>query len=115
MILNRFKKGLDANQGLFLFSYCFETKVALEGLINMKKPIKKEENLPVEGQDFADPKEELNEKPSSHGEVGNQKGSDFSELEESRMEHPPKHRDENGSSKDDLDSSTDINQSKGVK
>jgi hypothetical protein len=75
---------------------------------------KKQEELPVDGQDFADPKEELTNKPSSHGEVANQKGSDFSELEESRMENPPKHRDENGSTKDDLDSSTEIDQSKGV-
>ena len=75
---------------------------------------KKQEGLPVEGQDFADPKEELTNKPSSHGEVANQKGGDFSELEESRMEHPPKHRDENGSTKDDLDSSTEIDQSEGV-
>lgn len=74
----------------------------------------KQEGLPVEGQDFADTKQELEDKPSSHGEVANQKGSDFSELEESRMENPPKHRDENGSSKDDLDSGTEINQSKGV-
>lgn len=75
---------------------------------------KKQEDLPVEGQDFANPKEELTNKPSSHGEVANQKGGDFSELEESRMEHPPKHRDENGSTKDDLDSNTEINQSEGV-
>ncbi|SDG78349.1 hypothetical protein SAMN05421827_11134 [Pedobacter terrae] len=75
---------------------------------------KEQEGLPVEGQDFADPTEELEDKPSSHGEVANQKGSDFSELEESRMENPPKHRDENGSSKDDLDSGTEIDQSKGV-
>lgn len=38
----------------------------------------------------------------------------FSELEESRMENPPKHRDENGSTKDDLDSGTEIDQSEGV-
>lgn len=38
---------------------------------------KKQEGLPVEGQDFADPKEELTDKPSSHGEVANQKGGDF--------------------------------------
>jgi len=85
-----------------LFKY-FETKARLLGFINMTDPKEKDENLPVEGQDFADPKEELNEKPSSHGEVGNQKGGDFSELEKSRMEHPPKQRDENGSEKDDAD------------
>jgi len=45
----------------------------------MTDPKEKDENLPVEGQDFADPKEELNEK------------------------HPPKQRDENGSEKDDAD------------
>jgi hypothetical protein len=81
----------------------------------MKKHENHEEELPVEGQDFADPKEELKEKPSSHGEVANQKGGDFSELEESRMENPPKHREENGSGKDDLDSDTQLDQSKGVK
>lgn len=92
-----------------------KTKAALAGCTDMTKEDKKHEGLPVEGQDFADPKEALKEKPSSHGEVANQKGGDFSELEESRMENPPKHRDENGSSKDDLNSSTVINQSKGVK
>ncbi|NTE03352.1 hypothetical protein G6M26_00260 [Agrobacterium tumefaciens] len=81
----------------------------------MNKPLKEEENLPVEGQDFADPKEDSTKKPSSHGETANQKGSDFSELEQSRMENPPKHRDENGSSKDDVDSDTDLDQEKGVK
>ncbi|WP_293788511.1 hypothetical protein [uncultured Pedobacter sp.] len=75
---------------------------------------KEQEALPVEGQDFADPKEEGKDKPSSHGEVANQKGSDFSDLEESRMENPPEHRDENGLTKDDLDSETAIDQSKGV-
>ncbi|MBB6236169.1 hypothetical protein HDC90_000775 [Pedobacter sp. AK013] len=75
---------------------------------------KRREGLPVEGQDFADPKEELKDKPSAHGEVVNQKDGDFSELEESRMENPPKHRDENGSTKDDLDSSREIDQSKGI-
>jgi len=73
----------------------------------MSKQEKKQENLPVEGQDFADLGEELNEKPSSHGEVANQKGSDFSELEESRMENPPKERDTNGSEKSGLDAQTD--------
>jgi len=101
-------------QPLFLFKD-LETKCNLLGFINMLDPKEKDENLPVEGQDFADPEGDLNEKPSSHGEVGNQKGGDFSELEESRMEHPPKERDENGSSKDDLDTTTDIDQSKGVK
>jgi len=81
----------------------------------MKKDEDQHEELPVKGQDFASPKEKLEEKPSSHGEVINQKGSDFSELEESRMENPPKHREDNGSIKDDLDSKTKINQSKGVK
>ena len=80
----------------------------------MIKEEDKSKDLPIEGQDFADPKEELKEKPSSHGEVANQKGGDFSELEESRMEHPPKHREENGSSKDDVDSDTEINQQEGV-
>ena len=74
----------------------------------MTKQEKKQENSPVEGQDFADPKEELNEKPSSHGEVANQKGSDFSELEESRMENPPEDRDTNGSEKSGIDAQTDI-------
>ncbi|MEH3111837.1 hypothetical protein [Pedobacter terrae] len=73
-----------------------------------------QEGLPVEGQDFADPKEQMEDKPSSHGEVVNQKGSDFSDLEESRMENPPEHRDENGSTKDDVDTRTEIDQSKGV-
>ena len=73
----------------------------------MSKQEKKQENLPVEGQDFADPKEELHEKPSSHGEVANQKGSDFSELEESRMENPPKKRDTNGSEESGIDANTD--------
>jgi hypothetical protein len=81
----------------------------------MKKHENQQEELPVKGQDFADPKEEPKDKPSSHGEVANQKGGDFSELEESRMENPPKHREENGSDKDDLDSGTEMDQSKGVK
>ncbi|KQM72794.1 hypothetical protein ASE74_22195 [Pedobacter sp. Leaf216] len=81
----------------------------------MEKDDNQQEELPIEGQDFADPQEGSVQKPSSHGEVANQKGSDFSELEESRMEKPPKHRYENGSSKDDLDSDTKIDQSKGVK
>ena len=82
----------------------------------MSKQSKNEENLPVEGQDFADPKEEVNQKPSSHGEVLNQKGGDFSDLEESRMEKPPKNRDENGSDQDDVDDPKgSIDQSKGVK
>ncbi|WP_231459133.1 MULTISPECIES: hypothetical protein [unclassified Pedobacter] len=67
------------------------------------KPEHTQENLPIEGQDFADPKEEINKKPSSHGEVANQKGGDFSDLEESRMENPPEKRDTNGSDKDDVD------------
>lgn len=68
----------------------------------------------VEGQDFADPKEEINKKASSHGEVANQKGGDFSELEESRMEHPPKHREENGSDKNDTDNTKGVDQSTGI-
>lgn len=93
----------------------FQTKSNYTGLISMKKPLK-EESLPVEGQDFADPKEETVKKPSSHGEVANQKGSDFSDLEESRMEHPPEHRDENGSDEGDVDNPEgEIDQSKGVK
>jgi hypothetical protein len=31
------------------------------------------------------------------------------------MENPPKHREDNGSTKDDVDSSTEIDQGKGVK
>jgi len=91
-----------------------KTKARLAGCNDMDKEDRTHQGLPVEGQDFADPKEKLKETPSSHGEVANQKEGDFSELEESRMENPPKHRDENGSSKDDLDSSTEIDQSKGV-
>ena len=91
-----------------------KTKATLAGCTDMAKEDKKYEGLPVEGQDFADHKEKLKETPSSHGEVANQKDGDFSELEESRMENPPKYRDENGSSKDDLDSRTEIDQSKGV-
>lgn len=93
----------------------FQTKVGEFGLTVMNKDENQHEELPVEGQDFASPEEEQKKKPSSNGEVANQKGSDFSELEESRMEKPPKHREENGSSKDDLDSDTKIDQSKGVK
>lgn len=73
---------------------------------------KKEE--PVKGQDFAKPKAE-NKKPSSHGEIANQKSGDFSDLEESRMEQPPKHRDTNGSNKSDTDEPNgNINQGKGI-
>jgi len=94
----------------------FQTKSNHTGLISMKKPLKEEENLPIEGQDFADPKEESIKKNASHGEVANQKGSDFSDLEESRMEHPPKNRDENGSDKNDVDNPKgDVDQSNGVK
>lgn len=99
----------------FFYSLSFQTKMSTGGLIGMNKPLKEEESLPVKGQDFADPKEELKEKPSSHGEVANQKGGDFSELEESRMENPPEHRDENGSGKKDVDSHTGLDQQKGVK
>lgn len=71
------------------------------------------ENLPVEGQDFADHSHDDKKKPS-HGEVANQKGSDFSELEESRMENPPRKRDDNGSSKEDVDSTNGVDQEKGI-
>ena len=98
----------------FFYASNFKTKVTLAGCTDMAKEDKTHQRLPVEGQDFADPKEKLKENPSSHGEVANQKDGDFSELEKSRMENPPKHRDENGSTKDDLDSSTEIDQSKGV-
>ena len=91
-----------------------KTKAVQTGCTNMTSKDKEQEELPIEGQDFADPKEELTNKPSSHGEVANQKDGDFSELEKSRMENPPKHRDENGSTKDNLDSSTEIDQSEGV-
>ncbi|GGI22169.1 hypothetical protein [Pedobacter mendelii] len=64
-----------------------------------KKKIENDQE-PVKGQDFAKTDDE-NQKPSSHGEVSNQKGGDFTELEESRMENPPKNRDTNGSSKSD--------------
>ncbi|KLT66130.1 hypothetical protein [Pedobacter sp. BMA] len=72
------------------------------------------ENLPVKGQDFADNEKEENKKPSSHGEVANQKESDFSELEESRMENPPRKRDDNGSSKENVDSTNGVDQEKGI-
>ncbi|MGM9474931.1 hypothetical protein ACS5PU_00825 [Pedobacter sp. GSP4] len=81
----------------------------------MTKKETTDQKMPVEGQDFADPQEEAKRKPSSHGEVANQKDGDFSDLEKSRMENPPEHRDENGSDKSDVDSDTEINQSKGVK
>lgn len=81
----------------------------------MKKQNLTEEEV-VKGQDFADPKAEQQQKPSSHGEVANQKDGDFSELEESRMEHPPKHREENGSDKNDTDNPKGgVNQKNGVK
>ncbi|WP_131538638.1 hypothetical protein [Pedobacter nototheniae] len=81
----------------------------------MKKQNLTEEEV-VKGQDFADPKTEQQQKPSSHGEVANQKDGDFSELEESRMEHPPKHREENGSDKNDTDNPKgSVNQKNGVK
>ncbi|MCZ4242585.1 hypothetical protein [Pedobacter punctiformis] len=70
----------------------------------------------IEGQDFADPKEEQEKKPSSHGEVANQKDGDFSDLEKSRMEHPPKHREDNGSGKKDTDNPNgSVSQQQGVK
>ncbi|MCX2576154.1 hypothetical protein [Pedobacter sandarakinus] len=80
----------------------------------MKKPNTKDANLPVEGQDFANP-DELKSHPSSHGEVANQKGGDFSDLEKTRMEHPPEERDTNGSSESDVDTpKNDQEQSKGT-
>lgn len=97
-----------------MYSSVSKTKPEPAGYIDMISNDKEQKALSVEGQDFADPKEEGKDKPSSHGEVANQKGSDFSDLEESRMENPPQHRDENGSTKDDVDSSTEIDQSKGV-
>ena len=81
----------------------------------MKKDKTNQDSLPVEGLDFAKSDEALNKKQPSHGEVANQKDGDFSELEKSRMENPPQHRVENGSGKADIDSQTEINQSKGVK
>ncbi|QPH41438.1 hypothetical protein [Pedobacter endophyticus] len=107
-------KGLDENQGLFFVLFFRETKGNPYGFISMNNQEDNNENLPVEGQDFADTEKELKEKPSSHGEVANQKEGDFTELEASRMEHPPKHREDNGSSKDDVDSNTNIDQQKGV-
>ena len=81
----------------------------------MSKYEKKQEKSPVKGQDFADPNEELNDKPSSHGEVANQKGSDFSELEESRMDNPPEKRDTNGSENSGTDTHADTqNQENGI-
>lgn len=50
----------------------------------------------VKGQDFEKPKGS-EEKPSSHGELANQKEGDFTELEESRMDNPPKKRLPDGS------------------
>ncbi len=97
----------------FFYAPIFQTKTEMIGLTHMSNEKKKEE-LPIEGQDFADPKDAAKNKPSSHGEVANQKNGDFSELEESRMENPPEHREENGSSKEDVDSDTKINQEKGV-
>ncbi|WP_316804838.1 hypothetical protein [Pedobacter nototheniae] len=82
----------------------------------MKKQDLKSKEAIIEGQDFADPKAEQKEKPSSHGETANQKDGDFSELEESRMEHPPKHRDDNGSDKSDTDDPQgSVSQQDGVK
>lgn len=80
---------------------------------NKKNPNKDiPEEQAIKGQDFAKP--DKNEKPSSHGEVANQKDGDFSDLEESRMEHPPKHRDENGSDQSDTDNTDGVNQSEGI-
>lgn len=93
----------------------FETKANFLGFVCMSKQEKKQDNLSIEGQDFADPKEELKDKPSSHGEVASQKGGDFSDLEESRMENPPKKRDTNGSDKSDVDDlSGNVDQENGV-
>jgi hypothetical protein len=89
-------------------------KTAKTGLLNMKKSVKMEENSPVQGQDIINSKDEVKEKPASHGEVGNQKGSDFSELEESRMENPPKHRETNGSEKNNSSSDASKEQQNGV-
>jgi len=89
----------------------FQTILICAGLSNMLA----DGNSPIKGQDFEDPNKKNKEKPSSHGEVANQKDGDFSELEESRMEHPPQHRDENGSSQDDVDQTKSDNQNKGVK
>ncbi|WP_316831308.1 hypothetical protein [Pedobacter aquatilis] len=62
----------------------------------MKRKETKTGELPIEGQDFDNPNKDIMQKPSSHGEVANQKGGDFSELEESRMENPPEERETNG-------------------
>ncbi len=92
-----------------------EQKRYFIGSTDMKKQVKTENEPSVIGQDFANPDKEVNKKQPSHGEVANQKGGDFSELERSRMENPPKHRERNGSDKDDVDSDTQNNQSKGVR
>ncbi|MNK76271.1 hypothetical protein D3C87_958360 [compost metagenome] len=81
----------------------------------MRKHAKTENDPSVIGQDFANPDKAVNEKKPSHGEVANQKNGDFSELEKSRMENPPQHRERNGSDKNDVDSTTQNNQSKGVR
>jgi len=79
------------------------------------EPDNSNENNPVKGQDFAKP-EEVNKKPSSHGEIANQKGGDFSELEESRMDNPPEDRDTNGSQKSDTEEPKGgVDQEQGVK
>ncbi|MBO9672868.1 MAG: hypothetical protein J7577_05465 [Sphingobacteriaceae bacterium] len=80
----------------------------------MNKDENQHGKLPVEGHDFAKHDEEQKKQPASQGEVAGQKDGDFSELEKSRMENPPDHREENGSDKDDVNSDTRINQSKGI-
>jgi len=81
----------------------------------MRKHAKTENDPSVIGQDFANPDKAVNEKEPSHGEVANQKNGDFSELEKSRMENPPQHRERNGSDKNDVDSTIQNSQSKGVR
>jgi len=72
--------------------------------------------LPVKGHDFARHEEEGQKKKSAlKSKAASQKDGNFSELEKSRMENPPDHREENGSDKDDVNSDTRINQSKGIK
>ncbi|WP_343523329.1 hypothetical protein [Pedobacter sp.] len=81
----------------------------------MNKDENQDKKLPVERHDFARQEKNQKNKPSSHGVVANQNGGNFSELEKSRMENPPSHREENGSDKDDVNSDTRIDQSKGIK
>ena len=94
----------------------YETKAfAFSYIIIMKKKIKTKEEQPVKGQDFADPKNESDKKPSSHGEVANQKDGDFTDLEESRMDNPPAQRDTNGSENPKNNSSSEnLSQENGI-